>query len=474
MEWLAKGQYTIEALHPPLARVMTAIGPFLAGARPPASGTIWEQGLDELYQGHRYDLRLTLARAGILPFFWIASAVVYLWALRISGLLTAVFSVLVFTNTPAILAHSGLATTDMALTAGLSAALLTLLTWIDNPSLKRSVGLGAAVAFALLAKFSTVAFLPACAAGMLALFFLRTKPRGPALLKKLRTLAIPVLIALAVCAVVIWAGYRFSFDHVPAPEFFQGIKDLATYNNSLSHSYLLGVYNTSGFWYYYEVALFYKTPIAILLLAIIGAFVGRKSALGYVSFAALGLLILAAFSHINIGIRHVLPLYLFAALMCGAAIRTMLESSQFWPKWVCGGLVLWLVASVAASHPDYLPYFNAFAGSTPEDILVDSDLDWGQDMKRLSARLKELGAQQVTIDEFIPARLQAEHGFPPIKEPDPVIPGTGWNAISLTMLKYTRLGLYEYYPNAKLWTEKLKPVERVGHGVLLYYYVPPK
>jgi len=474
MEWLVKRTYQIEALHPPLARVMTAIGPFLAGVRPPASGTMWNQGLDELYEGHHYDLTLALARAGILPFFWIACVVVYLWGVRISGRLTALFALLVFTNTPAVLAHAGVATTDMALTAGLGAVLLMLILWIENPTWKRAIGLGCAGAFAILSKFSALAFFPACALGMLVFYLVHAKPTMAALLAKARVLAAPALVSLLVGAGLVWAGYRFSFDHGPAPEFFQGLRDLAKYNNGLSNSYLLGVYSTRGFWYYYPVALFFKTPIVILVLAIIGAVIGRKAGLGAVSWAAVGLLLFAAFSHINIGIRHVLPLYLFAALMCGVAGRAMLDSAKPWPRWLMGGLLVWLLVSVGISHPDYLPYFNFFAGSTPEDILVDSDLDWGQDMKRLSARLKELGAPQVTFDEFIPARLQVEHGFPLIKESDPVIPGAGWNAVSLTMLKYTRLGLYEYYPNVKLWTEKLKPTERVGHGVLLYYYVPPK
>jgi len=54
-------------------------------------------------------------------------------------------------------------------------------------------------------------------------------------------------------------------------------------------------------------------------------------------------------------------------------------------------LAAWFGASSLISHPDYLAYFNEFAGSEPENIVVDSDLDWGQDVKRLAARLREVG-----------------------------------------------------------------------------------
>ena len=51
----------------------------------------------------------------------------------------------------------------------------------------------------------------------------------------------------------------------------------------------------------------------------------------------------------------------------------------------------WLAISAAAAHPDYLAYFNEFALGHPERILVDSDLDWGQDMNRLVTELRQRG-----------------------------------------------------------------------------------
>jgi hypothetical protein len=131
-----------------------------------------------------------------------------------------------------------------------------------------------------------------------------------------------------------------------------------------------------------------------------------------------------------------------------------------------------MVAIAALSHPDYLPYFNALAGDEPKKVLVDSDLDWGQDMKRLSKRLQDLGATRVTFNPFIVAYLEAVHGFPPIQPMDPQTPSPEWNAVSLTMLKTTRLGLYDEHPEAKLWPEYIKPTEKVGKGVLLWYFPP--
>src|SRR6476469_7276233 len=78
MEWLEKGIYRFEPQHPPLARVAVALGPYLAGARLPGDMSFYYQGADVLYYGNRYEQNLTLARLGVLPFFWIAALVVWI------------------------------------------------------------------------------------------------------------------------------------------------------------------------------------------------------------------------------------------------------------------------------------------------------------------------------------------------------------------------------------------------------------
>src|SRR5262245_62879991 len=121
MEWIVKGVYQWEAQHPPLARVFAAIGPYLIGQRPAnvQKTNVFSmnfEGNGILYQNHRYDLTLAVSRVGILPFFWIASMVVYRWGMRFSPE-TAAGAVFLFSCLPPVLAHSAVATTDMALTA---------------------------------------------------------------------------------------------------------------------------------------------------------------------------------------------------------------------------------------------------------------------------------------------------------------------------------------------------------------------
>src|SRR5215467_13891849 len=85
MEYLSTGRFLYEDVHPPLSRVFGAIGPFLAGERFHPGPGAYGEGYRILGTGAHYDRILALARAGILPFFWIASLVVYLWGRRVGG-----------------------------------------------------------------------------------------------------------------------------------------------------------------------------------------------------------------------------------------------------------------------------------------------------------------------------------------------------------------------------------------------------
>ncbi len=480
MEWLAKGSYQLEPQHPPLARVFSALGPFLAGERSQGRKEIYSEGAAILYHDGKYERNLMLARLGTLPFFWLACAVVWAAGARWYGKPQAALAVIIFTLLPSILAHAAVATTDMALSATAGLAFYALLVWAEHPSSATGAVMGFGCALAVLSKFSSLAFLPACIVAILA--WRIWSDRGLAALSRLLTArhGLSLLIALLVGAVTMWAGYRFSVGGgLPAPEFFAGIRQAYQHQASGHPSYLLGTRNTSGFWLFYPVALGVKTPLALLGLlggGIALAWRGREKLIWSVPLACIaGILTVGIYSRINIGVRHVLPIYIFFVLLASAFAweRLARASEGSWLNWTALVLAGWLVLSGAWHHPDYLAYFNELAGDEPERILADSDLDWGQDMLRLSSRLREVGAPSVAFSPFISAYLHDYHGFPPIQPSDPVSPSPGWNAVSKTVWKVARMGLMEERPELRLWPDLVKPRERVGRGVLLYYFQPP-
>jgi hypothetical protein len=202
---------------------------------------------------------------------------------------------------------------------------------------------------------------------------------------------------------------------------------------------------------------------------------GRKSrAVGLALAFSLGILLVASFvSHINIGVRHILPVYMGFAIVAGAGASRLLQLAQTSnrARWVLGGLLFWMIGTSALSHPDYLPYFNALAGSEPEQILVDSDLDWGQDLKRLTQRLQELGAREVAFTQFFPGNVVAQ-GLPPVQPFDTSTPSPGWNAANITALKLRRYDQLRDDPKSKFWPDEIPPTEKIGKGIWLWYFPP--
>jgi 4-amino-4-deoxy-L-arabinose transferase-like glycosyltransferase len=492
LEWLDKGRYAWEPQHPPLARIATAVGPYLLGNHSEWGDrskyiSMSLEGIRILSSSHRYDLTLALARLGILPFFWIACWVVYEWGRRFYNRAVAAAAVLVFSFLPPILAHAGLATTDMAVTAFLGAAFLSLLMWMESATLVRAALFGLCSGLAIASKFSTLAFFPAAVAVTFIWYAVRSRPSIQSLLRSVRERAAGAAVAALVCFLVIWSIYRFSFGPVnfahlrlPFPELYAGIQQVEDHNQHGHPSYLLGHRGTTGWWYFFPVVLAVKTPLAVLILLgiwLVWAFkreLGFENAWAPAAYSA-GILLFAMSSRINIGLRHILPIYVGIALMSAVVLVRILEKKRgrVWWMRTAAVLTIWFAGASLLAHPDYLPYFNELALGQPEKIVADSDLDWGQDFKRLAARLKEVGAKEYTLATAYLGNFEQDYGLPPrLDQLDLVQPPAGWCAISISYWKNMRLGLLDRYAEYPLWPDNIPPTEHIGKGILLWYFPP--
>jgi len=191
-----------------------------------------------------------------------------------------------------------------------------------------------------------------------------------------------------------------------------------------------------------------------------------------VAFSA-GILLFAMTSRINIGVRHVLPVYVGFSIICAAAAAEVLvapavsAAGVFRPtaaKLVMLGLLAWHVASGAWQHPDYLPYTNEIAGGHAEDFVADSDLDWGQDMKRLGEYFERIRVREITFRPYDATYL--DMGGPPLPRMLPSDwdhPSPGWNAVSLSEWKVF---------NHPGWVNGRKPQARIGRTTWLWYFPP--
>jgi hypothetical protein len=506
MQWLDHGRYDLEWQHPPLARVAAALGPFLAGRRA-GTGDMWAQGQQILYGSGEYQRTLTLARLGSLPFFLLACAIVWVWARRVYGPGPALAALALFTTLPPVLGHAGLATTDMAVTATLAGALFALSLWLDAPTRGRAVRLGVALAAAVLSKFTTLLFLPA-AALVLVLWRRVCKPPAVEGARRGRDLA----LGASVAALLVWGGYRFSLGTLageaerlghtreaidsnftgmgplqgplhaaayriplPAPELALGLNHVRKHSARGHHSYLLGRYRTTGWWYFYPVALAVKTPLAFLALTAVGVvLLAREGVRGSdwrrlaPAMAAAAILLVCLPSRINIGVRHVLPLYPLLAMVAGFGLHALWARRPLAPRLAASGLLGWQLVSSCSAQPDNLTYFNEVARGTADRILLDSDLDWGQDLLRLETLLRQRRVGFVSIG-YLGNHDLDRHDLPSFRRLLPAPPGqraTGWIAVSEWVLKgvpFTehgaRFGWLDHYPL----------VARAGPSIRLYY-----
>ncbi|NWF84957.1 MAG: glycosyl transferase, partial [Bryobacteraceae bacterium] len=328
MEWLSKGQYTLEPQHPPLARIFNAIGPYLDGARSTGRNVIYQEGAAILTAGGNYQERLTQARAGTLIFFWLACGALFWLASLEHGRPVGALAVLLFSATPGILGHAGLATTDMALAATFLLAAAAFIWWSKKPVLQRAALLGVSSGLLLTSKFSALFFLPLFLAAWL---LLRRKAIRPLLTSGSFA---SIALALAAGALTVWGVYRFSFGPAPggfsspAPEIFAGIRQAQEHNAQGHPSYLLGDRNRIGFLAFYPVAFAVKTPLPLLLAALAGWWMlWKKRNEGAVAALAIAasMLLTGFASNINIGTRHLLPLYGAFALGGAVCLHTWLK-----------------------------------------------------------------------------------------------------------------------------------------------------
>src|SRR6185436_19403568 len=101
-----------------------------------------------------------------------------------------------------------------------------------------------------------------------------------------------------------------------------------------------------------------------------------------------------------IGVRHVLPMFPLLAVVAGLGFSKLWLSSarlRYAGPVLCVALLSWLGISSVRAHPDYIAYFNECCAKNPERWLIDSDLDWGQDLDRLAAALRRRGVSEVNL-----------------------------------------------------------------------------
>ncbi|HUA16868.1 MAG TPA: glycosyltransferase family 39 protein [Verrucomicrobiae bacterium] len=518
-----RGTYRLDPVHPPLARLAIALPLYIAGKRYPAlpdsdadSRDYNVVGNHILYDDGHWLRNIILARIGVLPFFILGAIIVHRWTSRLSGNLAAVMAVFLYCTTPTVLAFSSIAYTDIVAAATQLTALFAFSLWLDRRDWRRSLWLGAALGLALLAKMTTLLFIPASVTFMLVAWLLPRRREFSwrridwRLIGRLATVG-------CIATLIVWAGYRFSvrplqeatgispaampsFQHfprplratarslvlrnprLPAPELLHGIALAWALNSSTSQTYLFGHIQRRGWWYFYLVALGVKLPLSFLLLFVASIFViaARGPRAGghdversvFLPLSALAAILLVTM-HVSyqVGVRHVMVAFPLMAILAGVGSATFVvdRSWSLVARWAVVALLATQLIESASAQSDFLSYFNTLAAKDPSRVLVmGCDLDCGQDVLRLAAELHSRHISRCAL--LIWSSADTEHsGLPPDAQPDAQGRYQGWIALSARAARMGDVLHESFSPGRFAWLEHYQPVAKVGNTIRLFY-----
>jgi 4-amino-4-deoxy-L-arabinose transferase-like glycosyltransferase len=440
-----------------------------------------------------------VARISTLIFPIAAVFYVYLIGRYVAGALPGCLAAICFSTDPTLLAHGGLVTTDVAAAAGFLAATYHGVKFIARPDWKRSLIAGIALGLALSCKFSCIAVIP----GLVLIALLRRRRalfEGPVhrYFKSWPRIS-RVATVLLTAFVTLWATFLFDFGRIqaspalqkgaewysipnwlkstpiPMPAIVPGFMMVVQHNRAGHSTYINGSLEAFGTVSYFPEAIILKTPAAVLVglvLAIGSAILARRlpPMLGITLFPFAVYMLISMNAKLNLGIRHVLPAipFLYLLLMQQLALVRM-------------NLFAMIVTALAfietlCLHPDYLAFFNVFAGGprSGEKYLLDSNLDWGQDQFRLAKWLEQNAKGRIVTDRVFgnPRLREWQHEGYTILPPGSVPRGL------LAVSKNEAYGLYlgvwddadgKRHVEAPLFgLERYKRVARIGYTIDVY------
>jgi 4-amino-4-deoxy-L-arabinose transferase-like glycosyltransferase len=417
-------------------------------------------------------------RLVIIALALLLGALVYAWTHRLfSSRSAALFSLLLFSFDPNILAHSGLATTDLGTTFFFVLAAFCVWRYWRSPAARLGwyLAAGGAVGLAFAAKFSGLILVPALL--LIGLYRLFTAPSGEK--QPMRTVA-EIAGWLVIAVIVFFALYRFEWQTFLLDYSVQQEHQLNGHS-----SYLFGELSL-GTPLYFPVAFAVKTPLPLLLLLPLGLILqmGRRDLrweLFWPLLIALGVGGAALVSNVHIGYRYLLAAFPFLFVFLGGLARreVVKPHGRRFAALAAG----WLILISLTTHPHYLAYFNLLGGG-PENgwqILVDSNIDWGQDLIALRDYATANGIDTVFANVHSTAPLAAYRipgemlpGSLARKDADdllfydwfyPDIPQAGTYALSVTQLQgvYLRSG-----PDRFAWFREREPVAKAGYSIFIY------
>ena len=353
------------------------------------------------------------------------------------GVAPAFIALVLFVFEPNILAHGAVVTTDMGMSCFLLATVYAFYRYVKKPGVERMLLAGLAVGLALATKHSAI-LIPLILFALAGYEVIRGES-GKTRMRQATRLVGAIVVVGVVAVAILWDFYGFHLDARPGVDagervvqnagrlksplqrtmiqtaarwrllpqsYLYGLSDVG-FTADFSHSYLLGTVYPHGRWFYFPVAFVIKTTLGLLiLLALFPLALARSKIdcgreLMFLVIPAAIYLLVAMSSGMNIGVRHILPIYPLLMMLAAWCGWRLMQRQRLW-VYVVALLLAWNIVSSARTAPVYIPYANELWGGPSQTYryLSDSNADWGQQLRAVKTYLDGRGAKNCWFAYF--------------------------------------------------------------------------
>jgi 4-amino-4-deoxy-L-arabinose transferase-like glycosyltransferase len=431
---LKRADFGLNPEHPPLVKQLAAI-PLLPMTLkiPTLQGRKFKHeaflGGKDFVFGNNPEAILLRARMAAALLTLLLAGLVFLAAREMFGVGGAFIALALFVFDPNVLAHGAVVGTDMGLTCFMFAAIYAFYRYVRLPSLGRLTLVGVATGLALASKHTGILVVPMLVLLLLTEVFRRTEtPESDSTGKRARRLAVAFVGISAIALATLWAFYGFrytargegltlnpplaeSIHHLTRPREARLLETVARYHllpesyiygladvrimSDFYTSYLFGKIYPHGTWFYFPAAFAIKSTLPLLLLLGVAGLVvaGRLRCwreLLLLTIPPAFHLAIAMSAGMNIGLRHILPMYPFLYVLAAGAAWKLMESNRRW-AYAVAALIVFQAVTTTRAYPAYMAYANELWGGPSQTYkyLSDSNADWGQQLKSTKAYLEK-------------------------------------------------------------------------------------
>ena len=491
--YLTTRDFRLDAEHPPFIKELQALPlllfygiPFKPNPQQWRDGDNVRVGLDFLYRSPiPANQILAWSRFTNLFLGVLLVALIGWWAYRLWGSLPALLAMALASLEPNLVAHSALVTTDLGVALFIFLAVYLLWEYLQLPTWGRWAAVGVSTGLALASKFSAL-FLVAALSLILALLVMAGEPcalpsnktridRWP----KIAQVGTLFLIVLFVALLTIVPVYFFQ-GVVP---WMTGLREFLTHADTGHLSFLLGEYSSQGWWDYFGIAFLIKTPIgSLLLIAVslvlyrVGKPLQRRDAILLLIPPAL-IFITTTQAKVNIGLRHILPVYPFLFVLASRLATFRLRREWAVPLIIGIPMIFTAISSLWIS-PHQLAYFNEFVGGPDQGYryLSDSNIDWGQDLRGLKTYMEQEKLPIIYLSYFgtappsaygIRHQSVARTGIQEVSPPSDKVPATATRKI-FAISVYNLQDVATRSSPLFRWLWLRQPIAKIGYSIFIY------